>query len=183
MSTEIKLMTAEDLWQLPPDGNFHELVRGKLRAMPPAGFEHGAIGTKLFRALDRIVEGKNLGLLVAGDTGFLIAQHPDSVRAPDIGFVCRDRIQKTGIPTQYWPGPPDLAVEIISPSDTVYGISEKVEEWLEAGAGMVWVVNPRERTISVYRTGVPTLILTGNETLNGEPVIPGFAFKVKDLFV
>src|SRR5439155_5318412 len=92
----------------------------------------------------------HLGEVVSGDTGFIIEQDPDTVRAPDLGFVKRERIEKIGIPKKYFPGSPDLAVEIVSPGDTMNEVDEKVEMWLERGATMVWVVNPRKKTVSVY---------------------------------
>src|SRR5262249_30284993 len=110
-----QLLTADDLWRLPDDGLRRELVKGVLYTMPPAGFEHGVVGINLSTPLDQHVKPNRLGLVVGGGTGFLIATNPDTVRAPDIGFVRQARIQATGIPRQYWPGAPDLAVEIVSP--------------------------------------------------------------------
>jgi Uma2 family endonuclease len=183
MSTATQLMTADDLWQLPKDGMRHELVKGVLHAMPPAGFEHGAVGINLTLPLGAHVKAHGLGVVVAAETGFLIATNPDTVRAPDIGFVRQDRIQATGIPRKYWPGAPDLAVEVVSPSDTVFEVDDKVQEWLGAGAGLVWVVNPRRRTVTVHQqTGAP-IILTVNDVLDGQQVVPGFSIRVADIFV
>jgi Uma2 family endonuclease len=183
MSTATQLMTADDLFRLPDDGMRHELVKGVLNTMPPAGFEHGAIGINVATPLDQHVRANGLGVVVAAETGFIITTNPDTVRAPDIGFVRQDRIQATGITKKYWPGAPDLAVEVISPSDTVYEVDDKVQGWLAAGAGLVWVVNPRRRTVTVHRpTGAP-IVLTINDLLDGEQVVPGFSIRVADLFV
>ena len=92
MSTITRLLTAEDLWQLPADGNFHELVRGEIRTMPPAGFEHGVVGTNLALCLGPHIKLHRLGLLTNADTGFLLHRNPDTVRAPDIGFVRQERV-------------------------------------------------------------------------------------------
>jgi Uma2 family endonuclease len=183
MSTVTRLITADDLWQLPQDGLRHELVNGELRTMPPAGFEHGAVGINLTLPLAQHVKEKGLGFVVAAETGFLLASDPDTVRAPGIGFVRAERLQATGITRHYWPGAPDLAVEIVSPNDTVFGVDEKVQEWLEAGASLVWVVNPRQRTVTVWRPGAVAAILSTEDTLDGGVVVPGFSIKVGTLFV
>lgn len=183
MSTATALLTADDLWRLPKDGNRHELVKGELLTMPPATFEHGVVGTNIATPLDRHVRANNLGTVVNANTGFLLAENPDTVRAPDVGFVRRDRIQATGMPKKYWPGAPNLAVEVVSPNDTVYAVDDKVEEWLDAGAGLVWVVNPRRRTVTVHRPGSAPVILTTADTLDGLQVVPGFTLSVADVFV
>jgi Uma2 family endonuclease len=183
MSTATQLMTADDLWRLPNDGMRHELVKGVLHTMPPAGFEHGVVGINLSTPLDQHVRANRLGIVVAAETGFLIATNPDTVRAPAVGFVRQDRIQATGIPRRYWPGAPDLAVEVVSPSDTVFAVDDKVQEWLTAGARLVWVVNPRQRTVTVHRAGGAPTILTVSDVLDGEQVVPGFSMRVSELFV
>jgi Uma2 family endonuclease len=183
MSTATQLMTADDLWRLPDDGTRHELVKGVLHTMPPAGFEHGAIGINLTLPLAMHVKANGLGIVVAAETGFLIATNPDTVRAPDIGFVRRDRTQAAGVPRNYWPGAPDLAVEVVSPNDTVFEVDDKVQEWLTAGAGLVWVVNPRRRTVTVHRPSGAPIVLTVNDVLDGEQVVPGFSIRVADIFV
>src|SRR4051794_38606878 len=109
MNPTTALFTAIDLLNIPNRGMRHELVKGKLRTMPPAGFEHGAVGINLAAPLDSHAKGHQLGIVVAGETGFLIERDPDTVRAPDIGFVRKDRLGQGGLPKQYFPGPPDLA--------------------------------------------------------------------------
>ena len=183
MSTATALLTADDLWRLSKDGNRHELVKGELRTMPPAGFEHGVIGINLALPLGQHVKSNQLGVVVNSDTGFVITTNPDTVRAPDVGFVRQERIQATGIPKKYWPGAPDLVVEVVSPNDTVFAVDDKVQEWLDAGAGLVWVVNPRRRTVTVHRPGAAPVILTTADTLDGLQVVPGFTLPVADIFV
>jgi Uma2 family endonuclease len=176
-------MTADELWRLPDDGMRHELVKGVLVTMPPARFEHGVIGANIATPLDMHVRANHLGTVVNANTGFLLAQNPDTVRAPDVGFVRRDRIQATGMPKKYWPGAPDLAVEVVSPNDTVYAVDDKVDEWMDAGTALVWVVNPRGRTVTVHRPGAAPIILTTADTLDGLQVVPGFSMPVADIFV
>ncbi len=182
MSTATQLLTAEDLWQLPDDGLRHELVKGELRTMPPAGFEHGVVGNRLSKVLSVHVDSHQLGMVATAETGFLITQNPDTVRGPDCAFVSKERVASLGVPKKYFPGPPDLAVEVVSPSDTVDGVEEKVEEWLSAGTRLVWVLHPRRRRVTVYRPDQKPVILTAEENLEGQDVICGFRVRVGDLF-
>jgi Uma2 family endonuclease len=182
MSTASGLMTAEELWRLPDDGTRRELVRGELRTMAPAGYEHGKIETKLTWRLAEHVEKSKLGDVVGADTGFVLARDPDLVRAPDAAFVSRARLEQTRASKQFFPGPPDLAIEIVSPSDTLYEIDEKVDDYLAAGTLLVWVVNPRRRTVTVHRPGGQQVVLREADQLTGEDVVPGFACPVGSLF-
>ena len=183
MSSVSQLMTADELERLPDDGMRHELVRGELRTMPPAGFDHGVRIVKLTVPLARHVEHQGLGLVAGAETGFVLARNPDTVRAPDIAFVRQERIPAGGNPRGFWDGAPDLAVEVVSPSDTFSEVEEKVDDWLAAGTRMVWVVNPRRRTVTVYRSRTAIAILTPNDVLDGQDVVPGFACHVADMFV
>jgi Uma2 family endonuclease len=176
-------MTADELLLLPDDGQRHELVKGELRTMPPAGFDHGGRVVKLTTPLDQYVTANRLGWVVAAETGFILSREPDTVRAPDIGFVRQERILAAGPTKGFWAGAPDLAVEVMSPGDKVFEVDEKVEEWLEAGTGMVWVVNPRRRTVTVYRPGARPVILTEDDILDGHDVVPGFHYRVGDIFI
>ena len=149
--------------------------------MAPAGGPHGRIASKVHWLLMNHVEANRLGVVFAAETGFRIAINPDTVRAPDIAFVSRERIDHLGIPEGYWPGAPDLAVEVISPSDSFTDVEEKVIDWLAAGCRMVIVVDPRKRTVSVYR-GPNARLLAANDTLSGEEVIPGWLVPVSEFF-
>lgn len=182
MSTATQLLTADDLWNMPDHGGHVELVRGELRTMSPAGYNHGAVTVLLTARLFNHIYANRLGDVLAAETGFIIARDPDTVRAPDIAFVRRDRIPASGRPIMFWDGAPDLAVETMSPSDTVFDLDEKVREWLEAGTRLVWVLNPRQQTVTVYRPDNTAQILGAADMLSGEGVIPGFAIAVADLF-
>ena len=131
-------MTAGELLLISHKGFRCELVKGELRRMPLCGGEHGVIVVHLMLSLVSHVKTSRLGTIFAA-TGFKIASNPDTVRAPDIAFVSREHIPATGIPRGFWPGAPDLAIEVVSPGDTVYEVDEKVEEWLAAGARAVWI--------------------------------------------
>lgn len=182
MSATTQLLTAEDLWNLPSHGRRSELVRGELREMAPAGFDHGSVTGRLTIRLGHHVLENNLGEVLAAETGFIVARDPDTVRAPDIAFVRQDRIPKGGRPVKYWSGAPDLAVETMSPSDTVLDVDEKVQEWLAAGTRVVWVLNPRQRTVKVFRSGNTVQMLQNTDTLDGEEVVPGFQISVAEIF-
>lgn len=182
MSTATQLLTADDLWNMPDHGGHAELVRGELRPLSPAGYNHGAVTVLLTARLFNHIHAHRLGDVLAAETGFIIARDPDTVRAPDIAFVRRQRIPPEGRPIKFWDGAPDLAVETMSPSDTVFELDEKVREWLETGTRLVWVVNPKQRTVTVYRPDNSAQILTTADTLSGEDVVPGFEIPIAELF-
>jgi Uma2 family endonuclease len=182
MSTTIQTTTADELLRMPDDGFRYELVRGELRKMSPAGHKHGRIAMKVATPLDNHVTANKLGAVYAAETGFLISSDPDTVRAPDVAFVSQTRLDEVGDVEGYWPGVPDLVVEVISPGDTYTEVEEKVLEWLEAGALMVVVVNPRKRAVTVYRSLTDIIVLTEGDTLDGGNVVPGWTMAVKDIF-
>ena len=175
-------VTAEQLAAMPDDGNRWELVAGELIMMTPAGWKHGAIAGRLQAWLASHVEENDLGLVFAAETGFRLSRNPDTIRAPDVAFVAKGRL--TSLPTQevFWPGVPDLAVEVVSPNDRARYVEEKVKAWLEAGCAMVWVVDPEPETVTVHRaTGRPAT-LSGQDELSGEEVVEGFCCPVGALF-
>lgn len=182
MVAKTQPVTAEELLNMPDDGFRYELVRGELRKMAPAGSEHSISGIQIGASLFNHVNANNLGRVFGADAGFLLASNPDTVRAPDAAFVRRERVEEVGIPSGYWPGPPDLAIEIILPNDRYTEVYEKVDEWLEAGAGMVIVVNPRNRTATVRVAGANPVILNEEDTLDGGEVVPGWRMPVADIF-
>jgi Uma2 family endonuclease len=182
MSTATELLTADDLLSQPHDGYRYELVKGELIREPPAGNIHGKRTMRLGWRMARHVEANVLGVVFAAETGFRLATNPDTVRAPDVAFVTKTRIGEVGEFEGFWPGAPDLAVEVISPGDSYTEVEEKVEEYLNAGVRAVWVVNPRRRTITVYRTLTDMTILTENDTLEGGDIIPGFSCRVAEVF-
>lgn len=179
---ETKSVTADELLKMPDDGLRYELIEGELRPMPPAGHDHGRIGMDLGAPLHRFVTINRLGKVYAAETGFLLRVNPDTVRAPDLAFVRQERVEQVGRTKGYFPGAPDLAVEVVSPNDTVSEVEEKVQEWLEYGTRLVWVVSPKLRTVTVYRSLTDARILTEKDILDGGDVIPGFQIAVAELF-
>ncbi len=183
MSATTQLMTADELLNQPRGKLRYELVKGELRTMSPSGFEHGAVVVNLTFLLTGHVKAHELGVVVGAETGFKISSDPDTVRAPDIAFVCRERIVAAGVTRKFWSGAPDLAVEVLSPGDRVNEIDEKVAEWLAAGTRLVWVVNPRLRNVTIYRSLTDVRVLTEGEELDGGDVVPGFRCRVAEIFV
>ena len=183
MSTITQPMTADELFMMKRDGFRYELVKGELRKMSPAGSEHGAIIVNLTLLLGQHVKANNLGVVFGAETGFKIAMSPDTVRAPDIAFVRRERIPESGIPKEFWPGAPDLAVEVLSPDDRAKKVNEKIDDWLASGASAVWVVNPKRRIVTVHRSQKETQTLLEDDELDGQDVVSGFRCRVADIFV
>ena len=116
------------------------------------------------------------------ETGFLLEQNPDTVLGADVAFVRQERIADTGLPRSYYPGAPDPAVEVISPSETVASADEKARQWLAAGARLVWNLRPLTRSVEIYRVNGEIEVLNADEELSGEDVVPGFACRVEELF-
>ena len=181
-TTERRIITAEELFSMPDDGYRYELVRGELRKMAPTGGEHGDISSNIHLNLGPHVRANNLGRTRIAESGFVLERDPDSVRAPDVAFVRRERIEAIGRTTRFWPEAPDLAVEVISPNDRYTEVDEKVADWLAAGTGMVVVVNPRNRTVKVHRSPADAVTLTMADTLDGADVVPGWRMPVAEIF-
>ena len=182
MTTQTRPITADDLLRMPDDGFRYELVEGNLREMAPAGHQHGRIAINVSMPLAQHVKANNLGVVYAAETGFKLASNPDTVRAPDVAFVRRERVESVGDSEGFWPGAPDLAVEVVSPGDSYTDVEEKVFDWLDAGTRLVIVANPRKRLVTVYRSLTEVVVLTEADVLDGGDVVPGFTMPVKDIF-
>ena len=183
MTTTLQRSTASELYAMPDDGFRYELVKGELRKMSPAGGEHGVVVVNATLLLGQYVKTNGLGVCCGAETGFKIASDPDTVRAPDLAFVSRERIPEDGVPKKFWQGAPDLAVEVVSPGDTYSEVEEKVEQWLAAGARAVWVFDPKRRSATVYRSMTDVTRLSEGDELDGGEVVQGFRCKVSEIFV
>ena len=181
-STTTKLVTADELLMMPDDGFRYELVKGELKRMSLTGDEHGRITMQLAAPLYQHVKLNNLGRVYAAETGFQLESDPDTVRAPDIAFVSMERILSTGKVEGYRRGAPDLAVEVLSPGNTKREMAEKTAEYFAAGARLVWVVNPKSKTVAAYRSLTHIVTLAEKDTLDGGEVVPGFQIAVADIF-
>lgn len=144
--------TEDDLYRLPDDELRYEIVGGRLLAEPRPGFRHGDVMAALTQALRAHVVRRRLGKVVAGDTGFILARNPDTVRGPDVAFVSRERLGHGHDPARAFPGPPDLAVEIVSLHDRPDDLHAKVADYLAAGSRLVWVIDPQAREVHVHRS-------------------------------
>jgi Uma2 family endonuclease len=182
MSREIRVVTADELMRMPDDGYSYELVQGRLIRMPKPGALHGIIGTRLFSALIRVVEEHDLGAVFPQDTGFKLTANPDTVRAPDLAFVTRDRVASVGFPEGFWPGAPDLAVEVRSPHDSLRELAAKAGDYLSHGSRLVWLIDPRRQEVTVFRPGHEPVTLVRADTLSGSDVVPDFQLPVVRLF-
>lgn len=172
-------MTAEELFNLPDDFYRHELLKGELLTMSPPGPEHGFVVGNLSALLHAHLKANNLGHLYVGDTGFKLESNPDTVLAPDVSFVVRKR---AGTPsTFYYSGAPDLAVEVLSPSDLKGKVERKTALWLELGAKAVWNVDPRKRTVEVCHADGHRWLFEGDDELVDDTV-PGFRVAVSKIF-
>jgi Uma2 family endonuclease len=174
-------VTAQELRHLPT-GRRHTLVKGELRTMPPAGGEHGSIAMHLGASLYQAVTAQNLGRVYGAETGFLLASSPDTVLAPGVAFVHGEWLVQMADITGFIPDAPDLAVEVISPSDACTEVEEKVTLWLQYGTRMVVVVNSRRRSVTVYRADRPVHFLSEQDELSGNDVVPGWSMHIRDLF-
>ena len=149
--------------------------------MSPSGPVHGLVAGRITRLLDVFVDAADLGGVFAADAGFVLARNPDTVRAPDVGFVRKDRLLRK-YPPGFFPGPPDLAVEVTSPSDSFTEVHEKALSWIEHGARLVWVVDPIAQRVSEYRSSREARLLGLGDELDGGEVVRGFRVRVRDLF-
>lgn len=176
-------MTAQELLEYTHEPYQHELIDGILYEMEPPGAEHGAVAANIGFDLMRHVKDADLGIAMSSEVGFLLASDPDTVRAPDVFFLSRERMPAGGIPKGYWSGPPDLAVEVVSPNDRRRKVEEKARAWLAAGARAVMVVDPPTRTATIFRSDVEAVFLHGDERVELGDVVPGWSPRVGDFFV
>lgn len=175
------LLTAEDVERISLPGKQVELVRGQLVVREPPGTWHGAIAATLAYLLSDFVRRHGLGTVFAQDTGFKIASDPDTVRAPDVAFVGRERAVLIR-PRGYAEVAPDLLAEILSPDDRPAEMLAKVADWLAAGTKIVWVVDPERREVRVYRQDGSLSVLGSGRSLDGEDVLPGFTCPLVQVF-
>jgi Uma2 family endonuclease len=179
MATTTTAITAEQLLEMDSDQRC-ELVKGELVMMTPAGYQHGEIALEIGARIRDYARQHHLGRALSAEPGFVLSRDPDTVRAPDVAFVSGERQPKS--PAGFYPGPPDLAVEVVSPSDRVGAVQEKVQAWLDAGTRLVWTVWPSTRSVKVHRPGAEPVILSENDTLTGGDVLGGFECPVAEIF-
>jgi Uma2 family endonuclease len=180
MATTDSLMTAEELLNAPDMGRC-ELLRGELRMMSPSGSLHGRITAYVAGLLWDYVKEHPTGEVFGAETGFIMACNPDTVRAPDVAFVTNARLPDP-LPPGFFPGPPDLAVEVLSPGDRASEVTAKTRDWLAAGCQEVWNVDPQTQTITVHRADGIISLLNSSDMLESAVLLPGFQLVIKELF-
>ncbi len=180
MGVQERLYTATELLALPSDGKRYELIEGQLIDMAPTGAPHGLLSAEFAYLLRTFTREHDSGQVYGAETGFRLAENPDTVLGVDAAFISKARLK----PDQkgYIEGAPDLAVEIASPGNTKTELHDKVKLYFQAGAQLVWIVYPHSRAIYVYTTPHDIKVLEQNETLTGDNVLPGFAVKVSEIF-
>ncbi len=175
-------LTVEEFERLPEESMYRmELVQGRLIREPRPGAAHGCLTAELVARLHAHVRERRLGR-VATETGFLLTDDPPTVRGPDVAYVAAERISAQGVPTGFWQFAPDIAVEVVSPSNSASEIQQKVLEYLAAGSHLVWVVDAGSRSVTVYRDRNEIRVLTEGDVLDGADVLPDFRLELADLF-
>jgi len=174
-----KLWTIEELERTSLDGRY-ELIDGELMEMAPAGGEHGEIGLGFGARLWLYVREQRLGKVYGADTGFVLASN--LLVSPDVAFVRFDRLPTPAEQQMWLRLAPDLAVEIVSPTDSLAEVRAKVERYLDNGVPLVWVFQPRPKTVSVFGPDRTERILVDGDVLDGGDVLPGFQVAVSDIF-
>ena len=185
----LPMATAERTWSAqefallpePADGSLQELVRGVVVVMPPPRGPHGQCCANLVMLLGAFAKTNRLGRVLSNDTGMLTERNPDTVRGADVAFWRFDSLPTVPV-NEYIAVPPELAVEVLSPGNVEEDIREKVVEYLAFGVRMVWIADPADRTVTVYRTPEVGKILHEQAMLDGEDVLVGFSCRVSELF-
>ena len=178
MTTATKSINADELFAMGDIGRC-ELLYGELVMMSPAGAEHGVVAVRFVRFLDEHVEDKSLGYVFSSETGFRLTD--DLVRAPDAAFVAKSRVRGR-LPKGYFPGAPDLAVEVVSPGDRKREVAEKINTWLAHGTKVVWEADPKTSNVRVHRVGQRSQKIGSNGAIRAEPLLPGFTLSLTKVF-
>jgi Uma2 family endonuclease len=176
------MMTADEFLAFPLPDAKGELVRGELRVTPPAGGPHGVTSANLVGMLWAHVKQHSLGRVFADATGYELIPLPHTVRVPDLSFVRTERLPARGVVPGLMKMAPDLAVEVLSPSETASEWEEKLDDYLSAGTAAIWVVDPMRRTVMIVSADAPVRWLREGDTLDGGGVVPGFTCAVSDIF-
>lgn len=178
-----KLITADEFFRMPepPDGSKQELVQGEVVTMPPTGFRHGSVQHYIAFQLEMFLQVHKLGTITV-ESGVRTERDPDSVRGPDVAFWSKERIPLNEKPVGYPEVAADLCVEVMSPSDRVSQLRRKASEYLNHGVRLVWIVDPEDQTVTIYRQPGEGRVLSDNAEITGEDVLPGFQCKIGEFF-
>ncbi len=187
MSIAVAHMTTEEMLALPDQESVHrELIFGELRASPTTvrNKVHSRVLVRLCYLMTdwQVRTGNQQGQFLGGEVGVILQRDPDLTVGVDLAYVDREIALRESEGTTLIDGPPILAIEITSPSDTQDGIGEKVELYLDCGVAIVWVIEPRFRTVTVYRPDVEPELFNARQEINAEPELPGFSCPVAAIF-
>ncbi len=172
-------LTLEEFSQLPRDGQRHEITEGRLITMPPPKSLHARIGLAVLKALQAHLQKKGKADVMP-EVGYILSLDPLTVRQPDVSVLSNDRISATP-PDSYFQGAPELAIEVVSPSDSAEDLELKAAQYLQSGSVEVWIIYPKTKTVHVHHSGGQVRILRAIDVLDST-ALPGFSMKVADLF-
>jgi len=173
------LLSLADYAALPDDGKRYELVEGELVELTFPNWKHSSIQSFLFGKLSAYLDRDPIGK-VGNDFGFILGRDPDTLRGPDLYFVTKERASSIS-PDSWMDGAPNLAVEILSPSNSRAEIRRKVEQYLAAGSDLVWVIDPEQRTIETIGSSGKRTVLTDDDELTARTLLPDFSVSVRDV--
>lgn len=179
--TTTKLLTAEEFSLLPATQMRRDLVRGAVVETMPTGFRHGRLAFVFGKKLDNWAEEHAAGV-VGVETGFILDRDPDVVRAPDVFFVRAERLPPGELPETFADFAPDMAVEVVSPSETANEIREKVQDYLATGTALVVVIYPKMRELVAHTPDGLARTYRSGEIFTAPDVLPGFSCVVAELF-
>jgi Uma2 family endonuclease len=181
IASEKKIWTDEEFMALPDDGDRYEIVNGELVNMGNSGIAHGNLCAFLAGTLALYVRPRKLGVTCDSSTAFKMKS--GNKRSPDISFIAKERLKGLKkLPKGFFEGAPDLAIEVLSPSNTFEEIHSKLVEYFESGCKLAWVINADEESVLVSRKPQPEKLLKITDTLDGEELIPGFTLAIAELF-
>ncbi len=180
MAPPTTLVTAEELFWMPSEDAHVELIAGGIERTPLSSALHGLVASDVGIRISEHVHRLRLGTTVAANTGFILRRNPDTVRAPDFAFVRKDRWSDA---EEYFPGAPDLAIEVIEPYETYSNVNAKVRDWLECGVRLLIVIDLGKQSAIIHRSLTESTHIDINGSLDGGAVVPGWTLPLRDLFV
>lgn len=176
-----KLHTADDLFLMGSDARC-ELIEGELHDAQGSGLKSSVIVVDLQFKIKLFLHRYPIGIVSGEAGGYLLSRDPDTVAFPDVAFIRTDRLPGGVVPEGFCPVPPDLAVEVVSPTDRLPDAERKVRRYLDAGTPLAWLVDPASRSVAVHRPGRPGRTLGAADVLDGRDVLPGFTLPVAEIF-
>ncbi len=186
MSTTARLITADELLTMPHTDGRNDcrltLIRGEVIKMSPTGGTHGILCARIASVLLIYAEQNNLGTVFGAETGFQVERDPDTVIGADIAFVSKERMSLVEDLNKFLPFAPDISVEVLSPGNRRAEIERKIKYYFAAGTRLMWVIDPKHRTVAVYKSPDQQKLFGDTDALDGEDVLPGFRYEISELF-